>query len=548
LEKRRKATRGNRRRISALGVVTYAALSSLAGCESPGIRDNSDSEPGGTAVVGVPSPASTLLPPLAATALDFEVGGLLYPGLNVGVWEDSRLHFEQGHPDGLATSWSLEGSRLTYRLDPSRTWSDGAPVEARDVVFTFELLSDSSLALPLSSTIERIDSVTAPDASTVVFHFDAPYPGMLFDTGVGILPEHVFGQVSRDRFAGGIPLPDGTVVSDLPVAGPFRLVEWIPEDRITLARNNAARSPAVLDRLVIRVIPDEGTRAAELRAGSIQAAALNSYRMAKQLAEVGLALLRVPQRGFDYIGLNPAGHPAFADPNVRQALSLAVDRSAMIGALDMTGFAEPAWGPYGSLFADLRAPAPQEPLYDLERARALLLEAGFDDFNALEFELAVPAGNGRREDAAQIVQAQLAEVGVSVSIRPQEFNSLLGRMIEGDYEAALMGWQVALDPDISPFWSDPAAPLNVVDFADARVTSAISSALAQTDRAAAAPYWREAAEGVAAAYPYVFLWYIDLPFAAHPSLLDVSVDVTGWASGARRWRVRQSSNEDAGRP
>lgn len=538
MEERLRTTRKHWLQTAVRGGITFAALASLAGCESRGASDGTEVDPGGTAIVGVPSPASTLLPPLAATALDFELAGLLYPGLNVGEWRDGSLQFEPGHPDGLASSWEIEGARLTYRLDAARTWSDGAPIHAGDVVFTFEMLSDSSLALPLSSTTARIDSVRAPDPTTVVFYFDGPYPGMLFDTGVGILPEHVFGQVGRDRFTGGMPLPDGTTIVDLPVAGPFRLVEWIPEDRITLARNESAGSPAVLDRLVIRVIPDEGTRAAELTSGRIHAAALNSYRVARQLADGGMELRRIPQRGFDYIGLNPAGHPAFADPSVRQALSLALDREAMIGALDMTGFAEPAWGPYGSLFGEVRGPAPHEPLFDPDRARALLVEAGFGEPGALEFELVVPAGNERREDAAQIVQARLAELGVSVSIRPQEFNSLLGRMIDGDYEAALMGWQVALDPDISPFWSDPTAPLNVVDLDDAIVARAISSALAQPDRAAAALHWREAGEAVAAAYPYAFLWYMDLPFATHPGLLDVSVDVTGWGSGARRWRVR----------
>lgn len=538
LEKRFSATRRLRERVRALGTVTCLVLMIIPGCGSPADSGDAAARAGGTAIVGVPTPASTLLPPLAATALDFEVAGLLYPGLNVGEWRDGYLHFEPGHPDGLATSWAIEGSRLTYRLDPTRTWSDGATVRARDILFTFELLSDSSLALPLSSATARIDSVTVPDASTVVFHFDAPYPGMLFDTGVGILPEHVFGRVPRERFAGGMPLPDGMAAPDLPVAGPFRLIEWVPEDRIVLVRNELASTPAVLDRLVIRVIPDEGTRASELRSGRIHAAALNSYRVARQLEEEGLALDRIPQRGFDYIGLNPSGQPAFADPRVRQALSLALDRAAMIGALDMTGFAEPAWGPYGSLFGDLRAPAPHEPLYDPERARALLGQAGFSDPGSLQFELAVPAGNDRREDAAQIVQAQLSELGVSVAIRPQEFNSLLGRMIAGDYEAALMGWQVALDPDISPFWSDPTAPLNVVDLDDSRVATAISSALAQPDAGTAARYWREAGEAVAAAYPYAFLWYIDLPFATHPDLLDVSVSVTGWGSGARHWRVR----------
>jgi len=508
------------------------------GCQTENVPVAQPLETGGTAVVGVPAAATTVLPPLAAVALDFEIGALLYPGLNFGEWEDGALTYLPGHPSGLARSWDVDGATLTYHLDPERRWSDGRAVRSADVAFTFALLADTTLALPLSSVTARIDSIGTPDDTTVVFHFDAPYPGMVFDTGVGVLPEHVFAAIPRERLSGGLPLPDGMDYAALPVSGPFRLSEWIPDDRVVFLRNDQAAEPARLDRLVVRVVPDEGSRAAELRAGEIHAAQFNSFRVTRDLSEEGFRVQSIPQRGYDYIAWNPAGNEAFGDARVREALSLAIDRDALIPALDLDGFAEPAWGPYGSLFAALRSPPPHEPLHDPDRARTLLAEAGFADAGALSFELVVPAGNDRREDAAEIIQAQLAEVGVEVAVRSQEFNSLFGRMLGGEYQSALMGWQVALDPDMSTFWLDPASPLNVVGFDDPGVAGAIRSALAQTDASAAAPFWREAADGVAATYPYAFLWYFDQPFVVHPSLTDVSVDVSGWAAGAGRWTIR----------
>ncbi len=512
---------------------------SWTGCQTESAPVAQRPETGGTAVVGVPAAATTVLPPLAAAALDFEIGALLYPGLNFGEWEDGALTYLPGHPSGLARSWEIDGATLTYHLDPGRRWSDGRPVRSADVTFTFALLADTALALPLSSVTARVDSIGTPDDTTVVFHFDAAYPGMLFDTGVGILPEHVFADVPRDRLSGGLPLPDGMDYADLPVSGPFRLGEWTPDARVVFLRNDGAADPARLDRLVVRVVPDEGTRAAELRAGEIHGAQFNSFRVTRELSEGGFAVAPIPQRGYDYIAWNPAAHEAFGDPRVREALSLAIDRDALIPALDLDGFAEPAWGPYGSLFASLRGSPPHEPLHDVDRARALLAEAGFAEAGALSFEMLVPAGNDRREDAAEIIQSQLDEIGVVVEVRSQEFNSLFGRMLGGDYQSALMGWQVALDPDVATFWADPASPLNVVGFDDPGVAGAIQSALAQTDASAAAPFWREAAEGIAAAYPYAFLWHFDLPFLVHPSLGDVSVDVSGWAAGAWRWTIGQ---------
>jgi len=379
-----------------------------------------------------------------------------------------------------------------------------------------------------------------------VFDFDAAYPGMLFDTGVGILPEHLYGEIPRDRLTGGMPLlPEGE--EPLVGSGPYVVSVWKPGDRIELVKNPLSAHPATLDRLVIRVVPEETTRLAELRAGSLDAAQINDFGNVQRAVDTGMTVLASPQRGFDYIAFNPGGHPAFGERSVRQALSLAIDREAIIDALDMSGYAEPAWGPYGSLFSSLRAPPPHEPLLDLALARRLLDEDGWVDSDgdgvrdragvALAFELAVPAGNLRRESAAEILEQEFAGLGVDVTLRPQEFNSLFGRVIAGDYEAALMGWQVGLDPDISPFWADSGSPLNVVSFDDASVRAAIDSARAQPDEVRAAPYWRAAGAGIAGQYPYAFLWFFDLPLVVGPRLRGVEVAPTGWGATTGSWSI-----------
>lgn len=536
------------RRLIAILFCTLAAGSQGCGGDRPrsgNIAAGADTAlAGGTAVVGVAAAATTPFPPLAGAALDFELGSLLYPGLNYGEWRDGRLEIVPGHPLGLARDWSLdlEGARLEYRLDGDRRWSDGHPVTARDVAFTYALLADTALALPLSSTTERIDSVVVVDDSTVVFHFEAPYPGMLFDTGVGILPAHVYDTVPHSSLQGR---PSGD--EELVVSGPFRLEQWAPASRIVLGRNETGAASARLERLVIEVLPEETTRLARLRAGSIDAAQVNSFREARRLTDAGgIEILRIPQRGYDYIAWNLAAHPALGDVRVRHALSLAIDREAAIEALDMGGSAEPAWGPYGSLFSPYRSPPPDDPLHDPEGARALLSEAGWVDADGdgvrergatpLRLTLEVPAGNDRRADAAEIVQAELRGVGVDVQVRPAEFNALFGRMLGGEFEAALMGWQVALDPDIGDFWL-PASPLNVTGLERPAIADAISEARGRPTREAAEESWRRVGSLVSRAYPYAFLWFFDVPFAVGPRLRDVEVDATGWAGGAWRWGV-----------
>ena len=537
------------------------AAGSTFGCDRGGLGSAAlvgadEPSAGGTAVVGVAAGATTLLPPLAAAALDFELGGALFLGLNFATWVGGDLQYEPGHPLSLARDWALtpESATLTYHLDTRKRWSDGRPIRAGDVIFTYELLADTALALPLSSTAAHVDSVVAIDDSTVTFFFDRAYPGMLFDTGVGIIPEHVYGSLARAGMQ-GMPGLDPDDADGLVVSGPFRLQTWRPTELIVLASNPASITPALLDRLVFRLIPDEVARVTGFTAGDLDAAQINSFRQATGLRrQQGIRIHRAPQRGYDYIAWNPAAHSAFRDPLVRRALSLALDRGTLLRALDMAGYAEPAWGPYGSLFRQLTSDPPDDPMYDPEEARRTLDAAGWIDADGdgvrehgserLEFELATASGNERREEAVEMIERQLADVGARARIRLEEFNSLLGRTIGRDYEAVLLGWQVGLDPDIEIFWGDPASPLNVVGYDDAQTRVFIDSAQASATATEAAPYWRRAAARIAVDHPYAFLWFFDLPIAAGPRLRGVEVGVTGFGQGMHLWWIPPESRRD----
>jgi peptide/nickel transport system substrate-binding protein len=501
---------------------------------------------GGTVVIGVSSSPTTLLPPLAAAALDFEFGNALYPGLNFAEWRDGGLFFPEQHPQALARGYEIDGAKLTYWLDTSRSWSDGEPIVAADVVFTFGILSDPDEPLPLSGVTSRIDSVVAINDSTVSFFFQQAYPAMLFDTGIGILPTHAYGELSMDGLRA---LMVNASDSGLVVSGAFNLAEWAPAERIVLVRNERGQPIARLDRIALQVMPDETTRRAALRVGDVDLVQLDSYAGLDGLAESGFRLTRIPQRGYDFIAWNPEAHPALGSPAVRRALSLAIDRDAIIGAVDMTGFAEPAYGPYGSLFADL-APTPDGDLYDPAEARRLLDEAGWQDADGdgvresggrqLSFRIETSAGNARREDAITIIQQQLGDIGVAVEIGLQEFGSLFARARDHDYDAVLLGWQVGLDPDISFFWADPDSPVNLVSYDVPRVATLMDSALAAPSPEAARPFWRESAQLIAADYPYAFLWFFDQLLAVSPRTGGVEVGVTGFAQNLHEWGIVQT--------
>lgn len=548
----------------AVGAGLLAAIALvLPACGGPVDAPPPEPSRGGTAAVGVAGDASTVLPPLARSSLDQELGGLLFPGLNRLTWEDGGPSYRAGDSVSLAESWRFgpDSTTLVYRLSDGRRWSDGEPVTPDDVVFTYRLLADERAALPLSYVTEEMDSVAALGDTAVAFHFARRYPRMLFDTGVGILPEHVYGDVPPAEFARIAGSAAGTEEADAEGSviargaavgsGPFRLAEWRRGDRIVLVRNPAAPAPSRLDTVVFRVLPEESTRLAELRSGGLEMARIESFREASRLQErPGYEVQTMPGRAYDYLAWNPEGHPAFGDVRVRQALSLALDREEMLAALEMVPFADPARGPYGPLFPEL-ADALPEPMPDAERARRLLDEAGWSapadggvrtrSGDRLAFDLLVPAGSDRRTTAAVMIQDQLDAVGVEARIRTREFNALFEDVRGGNYQAALLGWQVGLDPDISPFWYDPASSLNVVGFDSPRVRALMDSARAAPTAGAAAPHWRRAGREIVSEHPYAFLWYFDLPWGVASRLLGVEVGVTGFADGAGGWWLAEGA-------
>lgn len=533
-------------------VITAAALAGLllAAC---GGEAGPSGRAGGTAVAAVPTAATTVLPPLARNSLDGELGDLLFPGLERPRWEPGGLVFPEGRPTALASRrrFGPDSTTLTYRLAPDRRWSDGRPVTAGDVVFTYRLLSRPGSALPLSRAAAQLDSVVAHGDTAVTFHFARRYPGMRFDAGVGILPRHRLGPIPEEEVAAALNARVDSALADgrLTGSGPFVLAARERGDRILLVPNPEAPVRPRLDTLAIRIVPEEGTRVAELRAGGVHLVRGLSFRRASELrSREGVRVDAVPRRAYDYLAWNPGGHPAFADVRVRRALSAALDRGRMIEALDMAPWAEPARGPYGPLFPELEAALP--PVReDTARARRLLREAGWTlpaargggedvrtkEGRELAFTLLTPAGDAHRAAAAQLVRARLGELGVGVRVRTMEFNALFGRMRAGDYEAALLGWQVGLDPDISPFWAGPDAPLNVVGYRNPEVAALIDSALSAETAPEAAGRWRRAGAAIARDRPYAFLWYYDLPVAiserlrgADPGVLGVFRDAHGW--------------------
>ncbi len=523
---------------------TVLALS-LAACGEP--------LPTGTAVIAVQRDVGALLPVIEQGSFDSEVNNLLYLGLNSQLWVDGALEYVVDELS-LAERWEFgpDSLSLTYHIRPEAVWSDGEPITSADVVFTYELVRRPDIASPRIEFWENLDSVRAVDDRNVTFYFKRRYPGMLFHTGIDIIPAHVFdGHAADNATLANHPTlvqPDSQMV----VSGPFRVEEWRRGEQLVLVPNpRAFTGNPGLERVVFRIVPEETTRLVELENGSVDVINPAPVSAAAQLLEdPQFRVESVTQRYYDYIAWNDKRYEPFTSPLVRLALSLAIDRVGILTGLDIP-YAQPAAGPYPPIFRMLEDPTLQPDPFLPDSARALLAAAGWSDSDGdgvldrdgqpFAFTLLTQAENPRRTSAAQVVQAQLADVGVDMQVQEVEFGALLGIMFETrEFDAVLLGWQVGLEPDyvVGLFW--PADhTFNITGYASPAVDAAIERATASETAAEAAPEWQAVARTIAADHPYAFLWYFSELVGVNNRVQNARINTYGVYQNLHRWRVER---------
>ncbi len=524
----------------------YLPLSLLviAACESPLVDSR--------VTVGVRGDVGPLLPVLATSSLSEEINEQLYLGLNTARWTEGAIAYRIDELS-LAEGWEFgdDSTTLTYSIRPQAVWSDGQPIRAADVVFTYELIRRPEIASPRIEFWETIDSVVALDDRRVRFYFGRRYPGMLLHTGLGIIPAHVFEGHAADQSTlanhPSVVQPGGNLV----VSGPFRVAESRPGDRLVLVPNERAFTarPRV-ERVVFLSLPEETTRLVELKNGTVDLIYPAPLEAAADLrADPRFYVETVARRFYDYMAFNGARFPPLADPELRRALSYAIDRVGILEGLGIQAYAEPAGGPYPPIFRDLVDPSTGFDLYGPDSARAILEAKGWTDSDGdgireragvrFAFTLLTQAGQPRRVSAAQIIQAQLRQVGIEMEVRQVEFNALLDIMFEQrGFETVLLGWQVGLEPDhlMGIFW--PADhPFNITRYTSAALDTLIPLALSAASRSEAAEHWRAIAGVIARDRPYAFLWFFDELAVANRRLQGVRIDTYGVFQNLHEWRV-----------
>jgi peptide/nickel transport system substrate-binding protein len=449
---------------------------------------------------------------------------------------------------GASHEWSADHTVATVRLRQDATWSDGVPVTAADVRFTWQAQTHPDVAWDYAYSKERIRDVEVVDAHTVRFHFTEVYSSQITDLNEGvILPKHAWEQLP---FAEWRANPDW-FREHLVSSGPFVLESWTPQQELALRRNPRYFRPGLprLERVVFRVVPDAESRLAQLLAGQVDYVEQVQPSQAGRIAGAEKAqLLRFPTRQFTFICWNVRREP-FTSAEVRRALTLGIDRQAILEAL-WYGYARPGDSPIlSTVWAhdDALQPWP----YDAQQARRLLAEAGFRDQDGdgvlerdgerLSFELMTNVDNPTRVDAAVMIQQQLAQIGVEVKPLTLDFNTTSSRIAAHDFAAAIMAFGIDTSLDLSyavhsDSWANGS---NFGGYSNPEVDRLLEEVRGMADPAAAKPALDRLQQILHHEQPFTFLWEPDRLDGASRRLADARPNALSAFFNIREWWLRE---------
>jgi len=383
---------------------------------------------------------------------------------------------------------------------------------------------------------EAVESVSAPDPATVVFHLRRPFAPLLSNLTVPILRAGTGAEAART--------PVGT--------GPFRLVRYRKDEDLLLRRfDGYFEGPSPLTSVRIRIVPAESARLLEMLRGSgdLVVNDLAPEHFDRLAGTPGFEVAAHDGRNVVYLGFNLA-HPPLDDPRVRRAIALAVDRDAIVRHL-LSGRARPATAllPPGHWAHDDALPIrPHDP----EEARRLLDVAGHVDPDgsgpAPRFHLRYSAPQG--EQAAQIaavLQEDLARIGIALDVFTFEWPTFYDDLRSGRFEIVTSNWTDIGDPDIyrlrfhSAF--RPPHGLNRGGYVNAEADRLIEEGAARADRPGRIAAYARLQRRLDEDLPCVWLWHRQVRSASGPRLRGFALDAG--ADFRPLWRARVASGEPA---
>ncbi|PZO12810.1 MAG: peptide ABC transporter substrate-binding protein [Leptolyngbya foveolarum] len=490
-------------RLLMLGIVIFGLAIALPSCRSldrlrlENFRtDQSASVPTIiSTIIGEPKTFNTLL---SAESTSSDVLAMMYTGL-LG----TDLITGEIVP-ALAESWNVseDGKTITYILKENLKWSDGEPLTVDDVVFTYnDLIFNEEIPAGLRDIMRigaegKLPTVRKLGDRRIEFKIPEPFAPFLQTTGAAILPKHVLEKTLTTRSPDGQPLflstwDTSTDPTKIVGNGPYKIKRFVPGERIVFESNEYywdtgedGRQKPYVKELIWPVVTSQDAEFVRFRSGDSDMVSVtpNIFPLVKQDEKQGNYTVYeggpAASRFFITFNLNkgslngkPVVNPVkaawFNNVSFRQAVAHAIDRQTMLNNLfkGLGEFQNSQIAPQSPYYLPEGMPVPGYPAglpvydYDLEAARKLLTDAGFEyrgdqlfdaEGNRVRFTLQTNVGNNLRESAIIQISQNLAQIGIQADTNPIDFNKLIANMDNTlDWDAIVLSFGAGLEPNSS---------------------------------------------------------------------------------------------------
>ena len=412
---------------------------------------------------------------------------------------DEKLGVQPDLADGMPTT-SSDGLQITVKIRKGVKFHNGDPLTSADVKYTFDRIIDPKTAAVARSFFGDVASIAAPDDSTVVFNMKTPNAALLAyfaHPNTGIVSMKI-----------GLANADLSKKEQAIGSGPFKLAEWVPDNFMRFEANKdyyVAGQP-YLDGIRINVVPDETGLTAALRTKAADMAIVTDPQVARTIrGDSSMTLDSKPSLSYNLLFVNTK-RPPFDNLKVRQAIAYAIDRKAII---DAVAFGEgEVTGPIAPGLAEYALPTSTYPLYtrDVAKAKQLLQEANVGPITfTMLTQTTEPA---YAKDIAQLVQSQLAEIGVTMKIQTLEFTQWVDRWLKADFDMAPGLNGGGPDPDFYVFryFTDDGNLNFVTSYKNPVSSDALKAARATTDVAKRKDLYATAQKELVNGVPFIWLF------------------------------------------
>lgn len=506
-------------------------------------------------VISTVAEAEVLLPALARSTSTKMVTDQIFDAL-AEIGPDLNTVGDAGWKPRLASSWdwSADSLSITFHLDGRARWHDGRPVTAHDVRFSLELYKDPKVLAYDGPNFANVDSISVKDSLTAVVWFHARSPEQFFRVAyyLWVMPEH------RLRDADRTALAQSEFARNPTGSGPFRFVRWEPRQLIELAADTTHyRGRPKLDRVIFALQPDATAGMTSVLTGATDFREMIPPTLMSQVAESRVVrAVRYPMLNNGFLafnhrapGRNERPHPLFQSRDLRRALSMALDRTAMVrNALDSTGVVN--LGPFTRGIIDADTTLPQIP-YDTAGARRLLDSLGWRDADgdgmrerrgsALRFDLLVPTTSAPRRRLAVLIQEQLRRVGAAVDVREADPSAMQSLVPAGQFDTYIHFVQASPSASsIRDNWTRPQPERRVsnpAQYGNPRVDAVVDSALSSIDPVQRRALLHRAYRMIAEDAPAVWLYEV-APYAALNNRIRPVLDrADTWWRDLRLWFI-----------